>query len=150
MRFKKRKKSERFRGSRLHGRASKKAKGKGHHGGKGMAGTGKKAGHKATFINRYLLPYFGKQGLTSRSSKRDKRDKINVGDIQINLASLESKGLAKKTSQGYEIDLKDYKILGDGDLKEKLIIKAKSFSSQAREKIEKAGGKIVEKKKADA
>jgi len=129
----------------MHGRSSKKAKGKGHHGGKGMAGTGKKAGHKATFINRYIPNYFGKQGYTSRSTKRNKEDKINVGTIQTNL-----KKYGKKTSSGYEVNLENYKILGEGDLKDKIIIKAKSFSKQAREKIEKAGGKIVEEKKEES
>lgn len=35
-------------------------------------------------------------------------------------------------------------ILGDGDLKLPLTIKATQFSASAREKIEKAGGSIVE------
>ena len=39
--------------------------------------------------------------------------------------------------------LKDYKILGDGELKEKITIKAKAFSESAKNKIEKAGGKAV-------
>jgi large subunit ribosomal protein L15 len=33
------------------------------------------------------------------------------------------------------------KVLGDGELKKKLTIKANGFSKTAREKIEKAGGK---------
>ncbi len=34
------------------------------------------------------------------------------------------------------------KVLGDGDIKKKLIVKAHSFSKSAKQKIEKAGGKI--------
>ena len=68
MKLKKRKKSGRFRGSRMHGRSAKKAKGKGHHGGKGMSGTGKKSGQKISFVNKYFFPYFGKKGYTSRST----------------------------------------------------------------------------------
>lgn len=36
------------------------------------------------------------------------------------------------------------KILGDGELKKKLVIKADKFSGLAKEKIEKAGGKITD------
>jgi ribosomal protein L15 len=39
--------------------------------------------------------------------------------------------------------LEDYKILGKGEIKDKFIVKAKSFSKQAKEKIEKAGGKAI-------
>lgn len=35
------------------------------------------------------------------------------------------------------------KVLGDGDLKKALTVKAHAFSASAREKIEKAGGKAV-------
>ena len=34
------------------------------------------------------------------------------------------------------------KILGDGELKKKLVVKANAFSKSASEKIEKAGGKV--------
>ena len=58
-----------------HGRgARKKAKGSGHRGGIGMAGSGKRADHKKTLITKlYGNKYFGKQGLTSRKTERDKR-----------------------------------------------------------------------------
>jgi ribosomal protein L15 len=39
--------------------------------------------------------------------------------------------------------LHDYKILAKGDVKDKFLIKAKSASSQAQEKVKKAGGKII-------
>ncbi|RLG13518.1 hypothetical protein DRN69_05460 [Candidatus Pacearchaeota archaeon] len=42
-----------------------------------------------------------------------------------------------------EINLKDYKILGQGDVKNKLIIKAKEASKSAIEKVKKAGGEIL-------
>ena len=140
MKLKKRKKSGRFRGSRMHGRSAKKAKGKGHHGGKGMSGTGKKAGQKRTLVDKYYYPYFGRRGFTSRPTAKDKKNQINIGDIEKNISSL-----GKKGKDGWEIDLPDYKILGEGELKEKLVIKAKAFSKSAKEKIEKAGGRIIEK-----
>ena len=42
-----------------------------------------------------------------------------------------------------EINLADYKILADGEIKDKFIIKAKACSKKAKEKVEKAGGKII-------
>jgi len=133
MKLKKRRKSGRFRGSRMHGNAAKKSKGKGNRGGKGMSGTGKKAGQKKNFVERlYGSNYFGKQGITSRSGKKKHNNVINVGDINRNYDS-------------GEVNLEDYKILGEGEVTKKFTIKAKSFSSSAKEKIEKSGGKIISK-----
>ena len=131
MKLKKKKKIVRMRGTRYHGWAAKKHKGSGNRGGKGMAGTGKKAGQKISFVNKYFFPYFGKQGYTSRSTRRRKNNTVNLRDIQ------------SKYKPG-EVSLPGYKILSEGEIKDKFTIKAKSFSKQAREKIEKAGGKAIE------
>ena len=137
MGFKKTKK--RKKSSRYHGRnmgtcgtgARKKAKGSGHRGGKGMAGTGKRADQKKTLILKlYGHGYFGKQGITSKGTERDKRDRINVSEIQ------------EKYKPG-EVNLSSYKILGDGEIKNKFIITAQSASKSAIEKVEAAGGKII-------
>ena len=56
-------------------------------------------------------------------------------------ASLEKYG--KKKDGKWEIELKDYKILGKGEVKEKLIIRAKEASKSALEKVKKAGGEII-------
>ena len=124
MKLKKRKKSSRFRGSRMHGRAAKKSKGKGNRGGKGMAGTGKKAGQKKTYLARYFPDYFGKEGLKRKLKKL----------IGINLRDLPKKK---------EIQMNGYKILGEGEAEKGVVIKADGFSKQAKEKIEKAGGKAI-------
>ncbi len=142
MRTHKRKKSSRMHGRKMgtHGRGSrKKAKKSGHKGGIGMAGTGKRADQKKTLIlNLYGHDYFGKQGVTSRGTERDVRKRVNVGEISLN-----PEKYGKKGKGGWEIDLKEYKILGDGDVKEKLMIKAKEASKSALEKVKKAGGEIV-------
>ena len=140
---KKRKKS-----SRYHGRkrgtcgtgARKKMKGSGHRGGKGMAGTGKRADQKKTLILKlYGHDYFGKQGITSKKTERDKRKRINLDSIYKNLESF-----GKRKGDAYEINLNSYKILaGQLEIKKKLIITAKSASGSAIEKVEKAGGKII-------
>ena len=131
--------------SRMHGRnmgtagtGSRKNKRKsGHKGGVGMAGSGKRADHKKTLITKkYGHSYFGKKGFTSIGTKRDKRDRINVGEIQ------------NKYKSG-EIDLSNYKILGTGEIKNKYTIKALQASSSAIEKVKKAGGEIILPKKKE-
>src|SRR3989337_34726 len=116
---------KRKKASRMHGRgqgthgwgARKKHKKSGHRGGKGMAGSGKRADQKKTLVQKlYGNDYFGKQGIPSRG---------------------------KKTEKGFEIDLRSYKILGtseDNQPKNKLFIKAREASESAKEKIKKSGG----------
>lgn len=59
---------------------------------------------------------------------------FNDGD-QITPDVLRDKGIAK-------LDL-PIKILGDGELNKKLTVTANAFSKSAKEKIEKAGGKVI-------
>jgi len=150
MKIKKRKKSSRMHGKGMgsHGwGARKKHKKSGSQGGKGMAGSGKRADQRKTqLLNLYGNNYFGKQGITSRGTERDKRDRINLMSIDNNVDSYVRKGVAKKTNAGFEIDFKTYKILDsskDYKVKNKLIIKAKEASKSAIEKVKKAGGDIL-------
>jgi len=130
MKLKKRKKFSRMRGRRTCGFSAKLHKGKGSRGGKGFSGSGKRADQKKTFVLKKFYPYFGKRGFTSRKSEKRKNKIINIRDIQ------------KRFKEG-EIDLSEYKILGDGNITKKFIIKAKSCSDSAQKKIEKAGGEII-------
>ena len=97
------KKMKGMRGTSTHGGgARKKRKKSGHRGGIGMAGSGKRADQKKTLILKlYGHSYFGKQGITSRKTQRDKRKRINIDEIEMNLEKYLEKGIAKKTSQGY-------------------------------------------------
>jgi large subunit ribosomal protein L15 len=138
----KRRKSSRMngRGAGSHGWGfRKKHRKKGHRGGKGMSGSGKRADQKKTLVIKlYGNDYFGKQGFTSRGTERDKRKRINLLSIEQNLETY-----GKKQGDKWEINLKDYKILGTGEVKNKLIIKAKEASKTAIEKVKKAGGEII-------
>ncbi len=126
---KKRKKSSRMHGSHTHGRGfMKKGRGSGHRGGKGMAGTGKRADQRKTLIIKKGMNYFGGHGL---KPKIKKYEIINVSDIE-------------KIAKGKkEIDLNNYKILGNGDINIAVKINASSASKSAIEKIKKAGGEII-------
>jgi len=140
LKIKKKKKSVRQRGQTTYGHgARKKWKGSGHHGGVGMAGTGKRADHKKTLINKlYGNSYFGKQGVTSRGTSKKKYKEINLRDIERNFDSL-----MKKHGKDNVLVLEKYRILGEGDLKSKVRIKALGFSESAKDKIEKNGGEAI-------
>lgn len=141
MKIHKRKKNSRIRGARTVGWGFRqKHKGHGNKGGFGKSGTGKKGDHDKQRARESDKKgrYFGKQGLTSRGTARDKRKRINLYDIKQNMFS----------KDGEKIDLAKYKILGSGEgFKAKIV--AKEASNLAIEKMSKAGGEIVlpEKKK---
>ena len=136
-----RNKRSRLRGRKTCGWGSrKKHRGKGSMGGRGMAGTGKKAGQKTTFILRYFPNYFGRKGF--HSIRKEKLETINLNDIIRQMENFLMEGKAKKTPKGIELNLSGYKLLSKGDIKEKLIIKASAASEKTKEKIEKAGGKL--------
>ena len=137
----KRKKSSRMHGKGMgtHGSGARKNKRKsGNKGGCGMSGSGKRADHIKTLVQKlYGHKYFGKQGITSRGTKRDVRQRINLFDIETNIEKY-----GKKKGDGYEIVLKNYKILGKGEIKTKMVITCLEASKSAIEKVKKAGGEI--------
>ncbi len=141
------KRTGKYRGKKMgtYGHGARKMNRKsGQRGGSGMAGTGKRADHKKTLITKlYGNKYFGKTGVTSRGTAKDKSNKINLQDIEMNLDNYIKKGIAKKSGKGFEIDLSSYKILGKGDVKNALFIRAEKVSKSAEEKIKKSGGEIT-------
>lgn len=144
----KRSKRTRLRGSRTaYWGNRKKHKGTGMRGGAGMAGTGKKSGQKITWVQKHFgNDYFGGEGLKRKTIKLQD---INLRDIDKNLESLKKKGIAKEGKNGLEINLKGYKLLGEGDVKEKMTITAEKASESAIEKVQKAGGKVIVKEYID-
>lgn len=68
-------------------------------------------------------------------------EQLNVfeGGTQVTPELLVEKGFVKKTNQLI-------KILGRGNISKKLEVVADAFSSSAKEKIEKAGGKVILRK----
>lgn len=144
MKTHKRKKSTREKGSKtVFWGARKKHKKTGHKGGQGMSGSGKRADQKKTLVLKlYGHGYFGKQGITSKGTERDKRNRINVGEINSNIKKLLQKGIAEKKENGYKVNLEAYKILGDGEVHDQLFITAKEASASAIKKIKSNGGEI--------
>jgi large subunit ribosomal protein L15 len=124
----KRKKSRKYLGSRTWGAGNtKNRRGKGNRGGKGMAGSFKQRYTLITAIGKEKIQKL-KKGFASKTKKLK----------FLNLFEVEKLGKEKN-----EIDLKGYKILGNGELKRPLTIYASAFSKGALEKIKKAGGKAI-------
>lgn len=139
----KRKKNTRQRGSKTHGwGAKKKHRGQGHRGGRGMAGTGKRADTKKPSI--WKTDYFGKYGFVSKTPKV-KINAVNIGFIEQHLNKYISDNLIKKENDFYFVELKKLgfnKLLGDGRVSVKLKVKTPYASKTAIDKVKEAGGEL--------
>ncbi len=144
MAFKRRVKATRQRGSHTHGRGGKKkARGSGHRGGFGMAGTGKRGDAKKTMVlNLYGGNYFGKSKTLRRGKVQKKAHVITLEYIESHLDFLVKNGIAKQSGSSYELDFKGYKVLGALTEKVKLTINCKFASVGAIASVEAAGGKF--------
>lgn len=70
---------------------------------------------------------------------------VNVADLEANFAAgdeVTPESLKTKALANYKYDV--LKVLGNGEITKKLTVSAHRFSKSAREKIEKAGGTVVE------
>ena len=141
----KRKKNDRQRGSKTHGwGAKKKHRGKGHHGGAGMAGTGKRADSKKPSIWKDKH-YFGKYGFVSKTPKV-KINNVNISFIEQHIGKFLSSNAIKKENNFYVVNLEKLgfnKLLGDGSVSMKFKIKTPYASKMAMKKIKEAGGEII-------
>lgn len=139
------KKVKRYRGSHTHGGGhKKKRRGAGNRGGRGMAGSGKRADQKKiSILKKYGNDYFGKHGFHKPNGKT--YETINLDFLEANAEELLSKGIAKKKNSIIAIDLKDLgkdKLLGKGKLTKKFEIKVKKASAIAISKVKEIGGVV--------
>jgi len=130
----KRKKNVRQRGHKTYGWGSKKKRrGAGNRGGRGMAGSGKRADQKKpSILKKYGSSYFGKKGFKRPQKMIKKIKTINVFELT------HFKDKIDLTQLGYD------KLLGKGSINKPLEVKISFASKMAIEKIEKAGGKVVQ------
>lgn len=117
---------------------SPKRRGRGDASGHGSySGKGQK-GQKARSGGKRGLKLLGMRNVWRRIPKfagfKSRKEKLAV----INLKDLE-----KKYSKGAEIALPNFKVLGQGKITKKLIVKASAFSNRAKTAIEKAKGKAL-------
>lgn len=117
-----------------------KTSGKGHKGQKARAGGFHKVGFEGGQMP--LARRLPKRGFTNIFRKDfavvnlDALAKLPDSVTEVDATILKERGLIKKVLAGL-------KVLGNGEIKRALTVKAKKFSKTAQEKIEKAGGKAV-------
>ncbi len=141
-----RKKSVKHRGSHTCGWGfKKKHRGAGNRGGRGMAGSGKRADQrKPSILKEYGNTYFGKRGFYKHNKTIIKS--INVSYLEEHLPSLIAKKLVKEENNSYVVNLKDLgydKLLGSGRITKKFIITAESASKKVVERVKKLGGEVI-------
>ena len=123
----------------------KKRRGAGNRGGRGMAGSGKRADqNKPTILKLYGTSYFGKKGFFKHNKTLVRF--VNVSYLEEHLPALLAKKLIKEENKGFIIDLKELgcdKLIGSGKITKKFIITVDSASEKAVEKVKKAGGEVI-------
>lgn len=128
--------SDNFRRGRGHGSGNGKTAGKGHKGQKARSGAPRPGfeGGQMPLYRRIPKRGFNNKRFTVRYAiiNLDTLNRFNDGDV-VTLELLKEKGIIKK-------ELSGLKVLGDGELTKKVIVKANRFSSKAVTKIESVGG----------
>ena len=145
MTARRRSKMSRHRGNRSHGWGHKKKhRGGGSRGGKGRAGLHK---HKYVYaiVNKLMdRGRFSKTGFIPKPVAPDAKT-INLYQLEQSIQQLLEKKLATKSGKTVTIDCSKIgidKILGGGRVSTPLNITVSSISESAKNKIEKAGGKV--------
>ena len=121
--------TNKFRGSRYHGRGKKAGRGAGKRGGRGNAGINK---HRLMTRLKYMPRHWGMHGFNRHHSLR----KVN---ISINLQELQS------IAEGDSINLGEIgydKLLGKGRIDRPINITVSKASALAVSKVEAAGGSV--------
>ncbi|MFO7806988.1 MAG: 50S ribosomal protein L15 [Candidatus Moraniibacteriota bacterium] len=119
---------------------------KGTYSGKGMKGQRARSG-----FSQYATFEGGKTSLVGRTKKNRGFKSLKSGNLALSLDVLENKFeegekvdknslLAKKIIREKQVP----KILSDGEISKKLEIEGIALSKKAQEKIEKAGGKVIQ------
>jgi large subunit ribosomal protein L15 len=135
--------TRKFRGTRTHGRGKKAGRGAGLHGGTGNAGLHK---HKYMMMLKYDPEHFGRHGFKRPQEVVSAKITMNVGDVQESIDKLLAEGYAEKQGDRTIVNLAKMgvdKLLGFGQVKQKLEIVVPESSAKAKEKVQSAGGAIV-------
>lgn len=133
------------RGSGTHGHgSSKKRRGAGSRGGRGDAGLGKKAKHKK--IQGIRGEHLGEHGFNRPPKVVEEVATINLQEIDRRIEDFVEAGVAEEDGDGYVFDAEAAgydKVLGGGELRGDIDIKAEAFSERAREKVEEHGNEAI-------
>lgn len=146
-----RKKNSRQHGTRTHGWGYKKHRGAGNRGGRGMAGTGKRADSKKPSI--WKQPYFGQHGFFNPNPKKNKNiTAISLKNVEDRLNGWKDMGFVKEENGKAVVDLGKLgynKLLSSSMVTKKLKISVLHASKCAVERVEKAGGEVLTSKKEE-
>jgi large subunit ribosomal protein L15 len=135
------KRSRKLRGSRYMGYGGTQHRGSGQRGGFGKAGLHK---HKWSYILKYDKEYFGKHGFKAPKSIKEIDKTINLREIEEIINKGKISGTEKDGRIVIDVTQFGYtKVLGAGRVTKSIIVKARSFSEKAVEKIREAGGEAV-------
>lgn len=125
------KKSRKFFGTRRWGCGNiKNARGAGDRGGVGKGG------------RKHKMSYYWVYDRESTHSPKGFAPFQRRALSEIDLDEISKKARASKESRPV-IELKGYKVLGDGKVEKPIVVKAAGFSKSAEKKITAAGGEIV-------
>jgi large subunit ribosomal protein L15 len=125
----------------------------GQRAGKGKT-TGWKKSKKSYYLKQKELGFpdpdwdFGKRGFKRPQDIRRiyRVNALNIKTLDLTIEDLTQKNIATKTGTTYSINMKDLnvqKILGRGEVNNKINITVDKASKRAIEKIESAGGKVT-------
>lgn len=132
-------KKKRNRVGRGTGSGNGKTSGRGHKGQKARSGYSRKPGFEGGQLP--LFKRIPKRGFSNYEFKT-KYSVINVEDLNVFEEGVEITPEILKDTGILKNQLDGVKILGNGVLEKKLIVKANSFTKSAKEKIEAKGGKV--------
>lgn len=136
--------TKKLRGSRTHGRGKKAGRGAGIIGGHGNAGLHK---HEKLRMLKAGGDHFGRRGFKRPQKMVYANTTMNVGELAERLETLVSEGSASKSGDRYSVDLTAMgidKLLGNGSIEASVDVVVSEASAIAREKLETAGGSVVE------
>ena len=125
--------TEKMRGRRTHGRGHKAGRGAGKRGGRGNAGLHK---HKYITTVKFMPDHFGRHGFKRPQSVVSADSVININWLSENIDNFE----------GTTVDLSKMgidKLLSTGNIDKPLTVIVAKASAKAVEKIEAAGGEII-------
>ena len=137
-------KTSKFRGGRTHGRGKKAGRGAGLRGGRGNAGLHK---HKWMATVKYSPMHFGRHGFKRPQSVVADKITMNLSDLEQSLPMLAKDGFAEEKGGVWTVDLTKLgidKLLGSGRIGTAVAVRVAEASAKAKEKLEGAGGKLLE------
>lgn len=136
--------TNKFRGSRTHGRGKKAGRGAGKRGGTGNAGLHK---HKAQYMLKYMPDHFGRHGFKRPQKMVSAKITMNVGDLEQIIDVMKAQGTAVEKDGKISVDLTALgidKLLGNGRVSTAFSVSVAETTALAKAKVEEAGGHIVE------